>query len=209
MFSILAICIISYLLGSIPSSIIVGKIARGIDIRDYGSGNAGATNAVRVLGFKTGFIVYIIDVGKGFLAAYYVSRLRLDSLPLDYIYLQIIAGCFAVIGHIWTIFASFKGGKGVGAAAGMAIALAPIPVLAALAVFIALVAIFNYVSIGSLTGVVVFNIAIFSQKYIFNKDVQEPLLYLGILMLVLIFYTHRSNIKRLLNGTENKFIIKK
>ncbi len=128
---------------------------------------------------------------------------------MDYIYVQIVAGVSAVFGHIWTIFASFKGGKGVGTAAGMAIALAPIPVITALTVFIALTALFNYVSLGSLAGVTVFNIALFSQKYIFNKNVKDPLLVLAVLMLILIFYTHRSNIKRLLNGTENKFLEKK
>ena len=209
MISILVICILSYLSGSIPTSIIVGKISKGIDIRDYGSGNAGATNAVRVLGFKAGFIVYIVDIGKGFIAAFFIAQLRMDSVPLDHIYIQIIAGVSAVFGHIWTIFASFKGGKGVGTAAGMAIALAPIPVLIALIVFIGLTAMFNYVSLGSLAGVTVFNIALFSQKYIFNKNVEDPLLVLAALMLILIFYTHRSNIKRLINGTENKFLVKK
>lgn len=153
MFSILLIAVLSYILGSVPTSIIVGKIFRGIDIREHGSGNAGATNAVRVLGFKIGLIVYIVDIGKGFVAAYYVAKLKIDQVPLDMIYIQIIAGSAAVLGHIYTIFASFKGGKGVGAAAGMAIALAPVPVLIALGVFIALVAVTNYVSVGSLSAV--------------------------------------------------------
>jgi len=208
MFSITSVIIISYLLGSIPSSIIVGKISKGIDIRDYGSGNAGATNAVRVLGFKIGFIVYILDIGKGFVAAYFISKLRIDTVPIDHIYMQIICGCFAVIGHIWTVFASFKGGKGVGAAAGMAAAIAPIPVLVGIFVFLILVISFNYVSVGSLSGIIAFNVTLYFQKYVFDKDIKIPVLILGILMLILILYTHRSNIKRLLEGKENKFIVK-
>ena len=120
MFLLAAIILLSYLIGSIPTSIIVSKAAKGIDIREYGSGNAGGTNVMRVLGWKYGISVILLDAFKGVLAVIVVARLHYGSIPFqnatpfdDFTLIQIIAGFSAVIGHIWTVFAGFKGGKGI------------------------------------------------------------------------------------------------
>ena len=135
MISVLIIVIISYLIGSIPTSLITGKVLRGIDIREHGSGNAGATNVFRVLGWKPGVFVLLLDGFKGFAATYWVSQLSFGPNAVAPEILQIIAGCTTIIGHIWTVFARFRGGKGVGTAAGMLIALYPLAFLICIAVF--------------------------------------------------------------------------
>ena len=121
------IIVLSYLVGSIPTSIIMSKAVKGIDIRNYGSGNAGGTNVMRVLGWKHGLFVILLDALKGVLAVVVVARLHQGSIPFenatpfdDFTLVQIIAGIAAVIGHIWTIFAGFKGGKGIATALGYA-----------------------------------------------------------------------------------------
>ena len=119
---IILVIILSYLAGSIPTSIIMGKLLKGIDIREHGSGNAGGTNALRILGWKAGITTMILDIFKGFAATFWFSKFAMDgSVPI-----MIIAGIAAILGHTYTIFAGFKGGKGVGTAAGMLIALFPV-----------------------------------------------------------------------------------
>ena len=135
MSSLTLIIVLSYLAGSIPTSIIVSKLFFGFDIRERGSGNAGGTNAFRILGWKVGLTVMILDLGKGVLATYLISQIRVDSLSWPMVYVQIIAGSAAVIGHIWTIFAGFRGGKGVGTAAGMLLVLYPISFVISLLIF--------------------------------------------------------------------------
>ncbi len=126
MFLLTTIIILSYLIGSIPTSIIISKAAKGIDIREHGSGNAGGTNVMRVLGWKHGVLVILLDALKGVLAVIVVARLHYGSMPFenatpfdDFTLVQIIAGVSAVIGHVWTVFAGFKGGKGIATAVGM------------------------------------------------------------------------------------------
>jgi len=197
--------ILSYLAGSIPSSIILSKLLRGIDIRDYGSGNAGGTNTVRILGWKIGIAVIIMDVGKGVLATLLVSRLRIDPLPLTPDMAQIIAGSCAIIGHIWTVFARFKGGKGVGTGAGMLFSLYPTAGLICLAVFASVLLIARIVSISSMAAAVSLPIVIMIMKKFMEYPVSDELLYFSILAALLIVYTHRGNIKRLLKGEEKRF----
>ncbi|HHR85705.1 MAG TPA: acyl-phosphate glycerol 3-phosphate acyltransferase, partial [Candidatus Acetothermia bacterium] len=120
--------VISYLLGAIPTSVIVGKIARGIDVREHGSGNAGATNTWRVLGWKAGMIVLVLDAGKGVAAATLVPLTHFGHLPFTAPVIAILCGLAAVIGHVFPVYAGFRGGKGVATGAGMLIAIAPIPV---------------------------------------------------------------------------------
>ena len=117
MIGIVAALIIAYLIGSFPTSILTGKLLRGIDIREHGSGNAGGTNVFRVLGAGPGLFVMAFDVFKGFAATWWISRLFLSMTPVHLDTMMIIVGCGAVAGHIWTVFAKFRGGKGVGAAA--------------------------------------------------------------------------------------------
>ncbi|MFQ6617929.1 MAG: glycerol-3-phosphate 1-O-acyltransferase PlsY, partial [Fidelibacterota bacterium] len=154
MLSLILIVISGYLVGSIPTSIIAGKLLRGIDIRKHGSGNAGATNVFRVLGPKPGIAVMLIDIGKGVLATLVISSIRVDPVPLSAALVQIIAGLSAVSGHIWTIFARFRGGKGVGTAAGMVFSLFPIAALICLGVFVVIVISTRYVSIASMSSAV-------------------------------------------------------
>ncbi|MDZ7265266.1 MAG: glycerol-3-phosphate 1-O-acyltransferase PlsY [candidate division KSB1 bacterium] len=207
MLPLITIIFLSYLAGSIPTSIIMSRLTRGIDIRDYGSGNAGATNAIRVLGWKIGIIVIIVDVGKGVLATLLISqigRAQLEQVPLHHNLVQIIAGLSAVLGHIWTIFAGFKGGKGVGTAAGMLFSLYPLAGFICLLIFGVVLLTIRYVSVASMTAAVSLPIVSLILRRFFNYDISSELIYFSIFMAILIIFTHRSNIKRLLKGEENR-----
>lgn len=211
----LIIILISYLLGSIPTSIILSKVFGGIDIREHGSRNAGGTNVVRVLGWKIGIFVMIIDVLKGTVATAWVSQMQLINSNtvsiFDPFMLRVICGIAAIIGHVWTIFAKFRGGKGVATGMGMMIALSPTDILVGVIIFIIIVSITKYVSVGSMFGVASIVLSIFIRKNIFNAEIQgsEILLWSTSLISLFIIFTHRANIKRLLSGTENKFSFKK
>lgn len=210
MLNMLLMIAISYLMGSIPTSIIAGKLLKGIDIRKEGSGNAGATNVFRVLGWKAGLVVLLIDMLKGWIPTVYVSQLGMDSgLGWHAINYQILAGVCAMFGHIWTIFASFKGGKGVGTGAGMIIGLAPFPVLVCIIVFIVTVWLTRFVSLGSILASITFMAVVFVQKFALNQPVPIELLVFSVFIPVLIIFTHRANVQRLLKGEENKIQFKK
>ncbi len=210
MLNMLLMIIFSYLLGSIPTSIIAGKLLKGIDIRQHGSGNAGATNVFRVLGWKAGLVVLIIDMLKGLIPTVWVSQLGIESgLGWNVINYQIIAGFSAMFGHIWTIFAKFKGGKGVGTGAGMLIGLAPFAVLICLIVFIAVVAATRFVSLGSILASITFTAVIFVQKLVLGQPVPNELMIFSLLIPTLIIFTHRANIQRLLKGEESKISFSK
>ncbi len=200
---------VSYLLGSIPTAILTGKVLKGIDIRQYGSGNAGATNVFRVLGWKAGIFVLLVDMAKGFVATVVVYKLALGAVDIQPVVLQIIAGLAAVFGHIWTVFAGFKGGKGVGAGAGMIIGLVPGAVLAGIIVFVIVVALTRYVSLGSILASITVAIYLYGKHFLLHQPVELPLLILGLLVPLLIIFTHRSNIQRLLQGKENRIEFKK
>ena len=203
--NLLVIILVSYLLGSIPTSILVGKWFYGLDIREHGSGNAGATNVFRVLGWKPGVAVMLVDIGKGAAATLYASQIVFSPIGIDPVYLKILAGLSAVFGHIWTVFAGFRGGKGVATAAGMLFALYPIAGLICLAVFLIIAFTTRYMSLASMLAAVCLPIVLLIMNNIFHKLVQPPLFVFSIFIAVLIVYTHRSNIKRLLAGTENRF----
>jgi glycerol-3-phosphate acyltransferase PlsY len=207
MISLLIILGLSYLAGAIPTSIIVSKIARGIDIREHGSGNAGGTNVFRVLGWKYGILVMIIDVFKGFVATYWIARILPAPIPFELV--QILVGLAAIIGHIWTVFAGFRGGKGVGTAAGMLLALYPLAFVICLAIFAILVITVRIVSVASMSAALALPTTLTVLKYGFHKQVAMPLYIFSFFAAALIIFTHRSNIKRLLNGTENRFGKKK
>lgn len=207
------ITILSYLVGSIPTSIIIGKIARGIDIRQYGSGNAGGTNVIRVLGWKAGVFVILMDMAKGLIATLLLSRLMFGALPFanltpfdDFTVVQIIAGSAAILGHIWTVFAGFRGGKGIATAGGMLIGIAPVEVGVSLAVFSIVFLVTHYVSLGSLSAAVAFPLTMFFRENVFLEQVRgyNTLIYFSIAIALLIIYTHRANIRRLVAGTEQR-----
>ncbi len=203
MLDVLLILLIAYLFGSFPTAIIAGKLLKKIDIRDYGSGNAGATNVLRTLGWKAALVVLLVDMFKGFVPVFWIAPAlhpQIDTL----IYLQILAAIAAIAGHIWTIFAGFKGGKGVGTSAGVFLALAPVPLLIALLVFIVIVAVSKYVSLGSLLAALTFLIVMTLQKFVLAQQIPDILFYLSVVVVALIWYAHRENIKRLLAGNENR-----
>lgn len=200
--------LISYLVGSFPTAILTGKILKGIDIRQHGSGNAGATNVFRVLGWKAGLFVLLVDMAKGLLATILIYKLALGHVAMDAVLLKIICGLAAVFGHIFTVFAGFKGGKGVGTGAGMIIGLLPGAVLSGLIVFIITVWLTRYVSLGSILASITVLIYVVVQKWVLGVPVHPALLVFGAFIPVLIIFTHRSNIGRLLKGNENKIQFK-
>jgi glycerol-3-phosphate acyltransferase PlsY len=205
MFSLILIIILSYLVGSFPTSIVTGRMSRRIDIREYGSGNAGGTNVFRVLGWKAGLVVALVDIGKGMLATLLISKIRIDAVPLDTMLVQIIAGVSAVIGHIWTVMAKFKGGKGVATGAGMIIALFPWAALICFLVFVTIVLSTRYVSVGSMAATFALPLVLILMDIMFGKAVPNSGYVFSILVTLLILFTHRTNIRRLINGTENRF----
>lgn len=204
MLSILVILVISYVIGSFPTSIIVGRLLKGIDIRQHGSGNAGGTNVFRVLGAGPGIFVMLFDAFKGFAATFWVSRIVIDAMPLETGLIMILAGVAAICGHIWTIFAGFRGGKGVGTAAGMLAALFPTALLICLAVFFVVLALTKIVSVSSMSAATALPLTLSIFRYVLNIPVQSSLYIFSFIAAALIVFTHRSNIKRLVNGTENR-----
>ena len=218
MYLLATIVILSYLIGSIPTSIIVSKAVKGIDIREHGSGNAGGTNVMRVLGWKHGLLVIFLDAFKGVLAVVVVARLHYGSMPFenvtpfdDFTLVQIIAGVSAVIGHIWTIFAGFKGGKGIATALGVLTMIVTVDMLIGVGVFVLVVTISRYVSLGSILAAVTVPLALVVRENIFNVNIQgyNTLLPFVIFLALLVIFTHRKNVIRLLNGNENKVSFKK
>ncbi len=211
MLSLTVILVLSYLAGSIPGSVWVGQGLYGIDVRNYGSGNAGATNVFRVLGWKAGLLATVVDLGKGLFAAGVIATIRLDDLPsgLEFwhieTFVRLLAGFAAVIGHMFPIWAKFKGGKGVNTAAGVLFALTPITMWIALGVFFIVLFSSRYVSLASISAAISFPTAVAVRKYIFHTDALDTsILVFGIIMAVGIIVAHRANIKRLLNGTESR-----
>lgn len=218
MFLLALIIILSYLIGSIPTAIIVSKAAKGIDIREHGSGNAGGTNVIRVLGWKHGLLVILLDAFKGVLAVVVVARLHYGNMPFqnvtpfdDFTLVQIIAGIAAVVGHVFTIFAGFKGGKGIATALGMLLMIITVDMLIALGVFIIVVSISRYVSLGSLVGAVSVPLSLIVRENIFHVDIPgyNTILPFIIAISLFVIYTHRKNVVRILNGSENKISFKR
>lgn len=193
----------AYLLGSIPSAVWIGKKFYGVDVREHGSKNAGATNTLRVLGARAAMPVFGIDVLKGFAAVMlsHLSGYAPDSDALMNLKIALVAA--AVIGHILPIFAGFKGGKGVATLAGAVLAVYTPAVLICLGIFIVVLAISHYVSLSSMVAGVMFPILI---VFVFKEDYPVLIVFSCIISVLLIF-THRKNIKRLLAGTESKIYL--
>jgi acyl phosphate:glycerol-3-phosphate acyltransferase len=213
MLNLLVVVILSYLAGSIPNSIIVSKLVKGIDIREHGSGNAGGTNVFRILGWKWGVLVILLDALKGALAVILIARLYLDSFPFanvtpfdDFTLVQIICGVAAVIGHIWTVFAGFRGGKGIATALGFLITLITVDMLLALVVFTLTVYISRYISLGSIFAALSVPLILIIRENVFGVDIPGygTILPFVVITVMLVVYTHRKNIQRLLEGSENK-----
>lgn len=203
MVEVLIVIAVAYIFGSFPTAIIAGKLLKKIDIREHGSGNAGATNVVRVLGWKAGLVVLLIDMLKGFIPVFWLTPL-IVSQPENVVYYQLLAAVFAIVGHIWTIFAGFKGGKGVGTAAGVFMGLAPLALSLALVIFALVVWATRYVSLGSLLASLAFLVTLLLQKYMFQVHVPDVLIYVGAIVVLLIWFAHRANLTRLFSGNESK-----
>jgi acyl phosphate:glycerol-3-phosphate acyltransferase len=189
---------IAYVVGSIPAAYVAGK-SRGIDLRRHGSGNLGATNVVRTLGWKVGLVVFAFDVAKGVLPVLLLPAWTAGPLSREVV--AILCGVAAILGHFRPVFLKFdKGGKGVATAAGVFFALAPLPMLAALAVFGVVVRASGYVSLGSLTAAV-----ILPALLLILEGARSPVFQISLLLAVFVFWTHRANIGRLRRGEEYRF----
>lgn len=205
----LVLIILAYLIGSIPTSIWVSKKFFNIDIRDYGSGNAGATNTYRVLGSKWGTFVMVVDMLKGVVATslyfFFLPSYLGNENELYRTNLMIGLGLAAVLGHIFPIWANFKGGKGVATLFGMAVAIQPLVAICCIAVFLLVLYLTRFVSLSSILAGVAFMVFIL---FIFNE--KEPLYRIfAVLVALMVVLTHQKNISRILKGTEGKVPILK
>jgi len=198
--------LLAYIAGSIPSAVWAGKLFHGIDVRDHGSGNAGATNTVRVLGWKTGIPVLIFDLFKGWLAAMLPEFLNAAPGGTEQmIALQIACGMAAILGHVFPLFAGFRGGKGVATTFGVLLALHPWLTLICAGIFLIVLLISGYVSLGSMTAAVMFPVLLMTAF-----DTPSLLFKIfSVVVAVAIVVTHKKNIGRLIRGEENRFLRKK
>jgi len=206
MLTLIAIGVLAYLLGSVPSSLWLGRGIKGIDLREHGSGNAGATNAFRVLGKPIGTVVLIADMGKGFLAVS-LSFLQQEMIPGSegWMILRIGLGLLAVTGHIFPVFAGFRGGKGVAAMAGIGLALHPYSALAAMGIYLVVFLVSRLSALGSLSAVIFYPIWMI---FVFQTDYLSLRVF-SIIVPILVIITHRANIIRLISGKESVVLKKK
>jgi glycerol-3-phosphate acyltransferase PlsY len=197
--------LLSYLLGSVATAVWVGKIIHGVDVREHGSGNAGATNVIRVLGWKTGIPVLLIDVLKGWVAAMLPVFFNLagegTALLINY---QILAGICAVLGHIFPLFTGFRGGKGVATIFGVLLAIHPLLTISCSGVFMCVLLISGYVSLSSMSAGLAFPVLLF----LFFDTPSVFFKVFSIIVAIALIFTHRKNIKRLLKGEESKLLTK-
>lgn len=199
----IGILVIAYLLGSIPTSVWIGKTVFGIDIRERGSKNAGATNAMRIFGWKAGITVLVVDVLKGWLA---VNLIHLTNYYIpetgNFIEFQLLLGIAAILGHIFPIYVGFKGGKGVATLFGLVLAINPEPTLLCVGVFIATLLVTKYVSLSSMIAGFAFPVMVI---FVF-KTTTPSLVIFSLIIAVLLLFTHQKNIERLLRKEEKKVL---
>ncbi len=191
----LLLVVASYLIGAFPTSYVTGRLVRGIDLRQHGSGNLGATNVFRVLGWKAAVPVMLVDIFKGFAPTFFFPRL--DGSPRWEWALAF--GAAAILGHVYSIYVHFKGGKGVATSAGVFLALAPVAVLVGLGVWLVIVATTRIVSIASIAAAIVVPVMVFLTRR------PAPILWLSLALAVFVIWAHRTNIGRLLRGEEHRF----
>jgi glycerol-3-phosphate acyltransferase PlsY len=202
----LFLIILAYLIGSIPTALIISKKFFGIDIRDFGSGNMGATNAFRVLGPKYGTIIMVLDILKGIFAVglfYFLPYYLTNELERTNFMMGL--GLAAVVGHIFPVFANFKGGKGVATLLGMLIAVQPIIAVCCIGVFLFVLFLTRYVSLSSILGAIMLPVCVL---WIWNEHEISYRLF-ALLVALLVIITHQKNISRLLKGAENRIPILK
>lgn len=211
---LLLVAIFSYFVGAIPTAVLISKYFFGFDIRERGSGNMGSTNAFRVLGKRWGIVVQVMDILKGVVAVTLVSHLFqghavpfTNSTPFqDQTLVNIIAGVCAVIGHIFSVFVGFRGGKGINTAAGMLIGVAPVEAGVVLGVFLLTVFASGYISLGSIAAAAALPTTMIVRYNIFHVDITgyHTIVYFFVGLSLLVIYAHRSNIQRLMAGNENR-----
>lgn len=194
--------IIAYLLGSIPTAVWIGRYRYGLDVREHGSKNAGATNTFRVLGKKPGILVLFIDIVKGALATALPEMILESNLqdPDHLIQIRILSAIFAVTGHVFPIFAQFRGGKGVATSLGVIMGLQPIAALICVSIFLVVFVSSKYVSLGAITAAIAFPLV----NYFMLGEKSFWLLSFSLLLSALVIIAHRRNINRLMKGEENK-----
>lgn len=215
MIALIVVFLISYLVGSIPTSVWVGKLFFKTDIRNHGSGNAGATNTFRVLGWEAGLFVFLFDVGKGYVCGYWVAQLAflIGSGPVSiphwniYAFLSITCGIVAVLGHMYPLYAKFDGGKGMATACGMLIAIAPISVGITFGVFVITLLTSHYVSLASLIAAFIYPLMLLILRYVFHWMIDPSVIIFGAIIGLGIIIKHKGNIRRLIAGTENKIAL--
>jgi glycerol-3-phosphate acyltransferase PlsY len=213
MLALFVVVLLSYLIGAIPSSLWMGKLFFNTDIREHGSGNAGATNTFRILGWKAGVIVLLIDFGKGLLCTTVISGLawNIGSGPIS-LYsgwevesmLVIFAGVAAVLGHMFPVYANFSGGKGAATACGMLYGIEPVSISISLAIFILVMVTTRYVSLGSIIASLVYPFSQLTLRYGFDWDIDGSIILFSSFLALAIVVKHKGNIKRLLAGNENR-----
>lgn len=194
---------VGYLLGSIPTSVIVGKLFFGKDPRNFGSGNSGGTNSFRLFGWKAGLAVVVTDVAKG-AAAVALAPTIAAAPPIDASILPLGAGIAAVVGHVWTVFARFRGGKGVATSAGVLAAIEPVSFCATALVFALTIMATGFVSLSSLMAAFAFP-AFVTVRYLLGDETRFFLVPVSWLLGAFIAFTHRANIARLRRGEEKRF----
>ncbi len=209
------IAIISYLIGSFPTAVIISKTFFGFDIREKGSGNMGSTNAFRLLGVKWGIFVQLIDILKGVAAVFLIAQMFgggempfVNRTPFeDITVMKMIAGVCAVMGHVWSVFVGFRGGKGINTAVGMLIGVAPVEVGIIALVFLLTVFASGYISLGSIFAAIALPTTMALRYNLWHVEIHgyHTLIFFLIGLSLLVIYTHRSNIRRLLAGNENRF----
>ena len=190
--SVAIACIVAYLLGSIPNGLVFGKLIWQVDLREHGSHNIGATNAWRTLGKGPGFLIFLLDFFKGFISVWLCSVLAGTPMAM------VLAGICAIIGHSCSVFLKFKGGKGVATGLGVIVMLMPLPALIVFAVWLLIVKISGYVSLGSIIAAALVPILAWLQGYAMEYTV------FGLLAAAFVIVRHKANIIRLLNGSESK-----
>lgn len=192
--------IIAYLLGSIPTAVWIGKAFYNTDIRQHGSKNAGATNTFRVLGKAAGSVVFILDVAKGYFAIFLMSQYAEHENPAFISTYIIGAAVCAVLGHVFPILASFKGGKGVATAFGVLLAMTPVAALICFSIFLLIWLFSNYVSLGSIIAAFAYPIV----QFFLDSEQDEIILIFSIVISITVILSHKNNIMRLINGIETK-----
>jgi glycerol-3-phosphate acyltransferase PlsY len=199
-----SVLIIAYLFGSIPTAVWLGKAFYGVDVREYGSGNAGATNTFRVLGKKAGIPVMLIDILKGFSAtnlAFFIGVSTTGGPHSNHISYQLALGIAAVMGHLFPVFAGFRGGKGIATLFGMVLAINLSAALLCVIVFVIILLITRYVSLSSIMGGFTYLIGV---TFFYNRYTNNLVVIFGMCICLLILVTHQKNIERLLKGKESK-----